>query len=243
MLFLSCEEYSPVAPGEPETNILIYSIDESSITLSWEGNEFSSDFSYRLEPLDYPESIGIDTTWSDWSTETSIILNHLDEGNYLFYVKSRLNIETEEEVADIMPFSINAITGPALRMYPRYQEVFFGSACEMLIYIEDVVDLIAVELDISYNDATTIQLEISRGDLLNNSEIFFTSTEEDGVMSIITSPEGFSSLNGNGVLAKLTFTVIGSDTLSFLSSSVFKNSDGETVNILDRVEGIVNVSE
>ena len=60
-------------------------------------------------------------------------------------------------------------------------------------------------------------------------------------MRIIASPENFTGLNGVGAVAKLTFTVTGSDTLSFLQSSVFKDSDNYSIEILERVEGIVKI--
>ena len=243
LFILSCEKYDPIS-GSPETLIQNAFLDKSTISLSWEGNEFASDFSYRLEPLDYAKIVGIDTAWSEWSIDTSVTLTYLDEGSYNFYVKSRLNLDTEEDIPDMISFTIDAVTGPALRMYPLYQEVASGSSCDIYIYVEEVGDLIGMELDISYNTAVISGIEITKGDLLANASTFFTDPEYgDGVIRIIASPENFIVLNGGGAVAKLSFTVTGSDTLSFLQSSVFKDSDNHPIEILERVGGIIEVIE
>ena len=249
VFIFSCDEYDPNS-GTPKVDIHDVTILDgstlftNSLTLSWEGNEFASDFSYRLEPLDYAKIVGIDTAWSEWSIDTSVTLTYLDEGSYNFYVKSRLNIDSEEAVPDSVFFLVDAVMGPALRMYPLYQEVTSGSSCDIYLYLEEVENLVGMELDISYNTAVISGIEITKGDLLANASAFFTDPEySDGVMRIIASPENFTVLNGDGAVAMLTFMVTGSDTLSFLQSSVFKDSDNHTINILQRVEGIIEVVE
>ena len=98
VFIFSCDEYDPNS-GTPKSDIHDVSILDgstlftNSLTLSWEGNEFASDFSYRLEPLDYAKIVGIDTAWSEWSIDTSVTLTYLDEGSYNFYVKSRFKPE------------------------------------------------------------------------------------------------------------------------------------------------------
>ena len=242
LFILSCEKYDPFS-GSPETLIQNTVLDKSTISLSWEGNEFSSDFSYRLEPLDYAKIVGIDTAWSEWSIDTSVTLTYLDEGSYNFYVKSRLNLDTEEDIPEMVSFTIDAVTGPALRMYPLHQRVSAGSSCDLYIYVEDVVDLMSFQVDVSYNTEAIADISIDAVGLLSN--LFDTDSEySDGVMRIITaSSENFISINGDGAVAKLTFTSTGSDTLHFLQSSVFKDSLNHSIEILERVEGIIEVVE
>ena len=105
-------------------------------------------------------------------------------------------------------------------------------------------NLAGIELDVSYNTAVVSQIEITKGELLANSATFFTDLDYgDGIISIIDSPD-FMGLNASGAaVAKLTFTITGSDTLSFLESSVFKDSVNDTIYILQRVEGIIEVVE
>ena len=129
-------------------------------------------------------------------------------------------------------------------MYPLYQAVSSGSSCDIYLYVEEVEALVGMELYISYNTDVISGIEITKGDLLVNASAFFTDPEYgDGVMRIITSPENFSVLNGDGAVAKLSFTVTGSDTLSFLQSSIFKDADNHSIEILERVNGMIEVVE
>ena len=243
LFIFSCEKYEP---DIGDTQVTIHDaafFDNSTIDVSWEGNDYASDYSYRLQPLDYSDTVYTYTSWSEWSTDTSVTLTYLDEGNYNFYVKSRFNIDSEEG-SDTIFFTIDAIDGPALRMYPLYQAVSAGSSCALYIYVEDVVDLMSFQVDVSYNTEFIADLSINAVSLLSNSSTFFADPEYDGgVIRIITSPENFISINGDGAVAKLTLTATESDTLHFLQSSVFKDSLNHSIEILERVEGIIEVVE
>ena len=167
LFIFSCDEYDPNS-GTPKVDIHdIFNgspLSTNSLTLSWEGNEFASDFSYRLEPLDYNTIVGIDTAWSEWSIDTSVTLTYLNEGNYNFYVKSRYNLDTEEDIPDMVSFIIDAVTGPALRMYPLYQAVVPESSCDIYFFVEEVENLAGMELYISYNAAVVSQIVIIKGE-------------------------------------------------------------------------------
>ena len=146
IFIFSCDEYDPNS-GTPKVDIHDVPngsiLSTNSLTLSWEGNEFASGFSYRLEPLDYYTIVGIDTAWSEWSIDTSVTLTYLNEGNYNFYVKSRFNLDIEEDIPGKISFTIDAVTGPALRMYPLYQAVVPGSSCDIYLYVEEVINVIS----------------------------------------------------------------------------------------------------
>ena len=79
------------------------------------------------------------------------------------YIKGshKFNIETEQKVPVSISFTVDAITGPALRMYPLHQTVSVGSSCDIYIYIEEVENLVGIELDVSYNTAVISQIEIT----------------------------------------------------------------------------------
>ena len=109
----------------------------STISLNWEGNDYAISFSYRLESLDYLDPVTTYTEWSEWDSLTTVTFNNLDEGSYNFYIKSRFTSDLVETPATI-PFTVNAITGPALRVYPLYQTVSPGSSFDVFIYVEEV---------------------------------------------------------------------------------------------------------
>ena len=132
----------------------------------------SSFLSLFRDPLDYTNIIGIDTAWSEWFIDTSVTLTYLNEGNYNFYVKSRLNLDTEEDIPGMVSFTIDAVTGPALRMYPLYQTVVPGSSCDIYIYVEEVENLAGMELYVSYNTAVISQINITKeGSLISSDSL------------------------------------------------------------------------
>ena len=87
----------------PETIITNYdslnesTIDTSSVTIFWKGNEFVKDYSYNLDS----------TQWSGWSADTSVTLNNLSNGFHIFYVKSRYVAGIEDETPATVTFTMD----------------------------------------------------------------------------------------------------------------------------------------
>ena len=164
----------------PETTLLTplvitgngaYDPSYSTATFEWEGNETALAFNYKLV-LDGYDGILVDQDYFDWleddewmlvgdcDTRCSVTFEDLDEGSYTFYVKSRLNpalIEPEPE-APQFPFTIDAITGPALRIYPLKQTVNLDTEFEIYLFGEDIscydenqIDVFAIESELSYD--------------------------------------------------------------------------------------------
>ena len=99
-LFTSCEELEidPDNPFEaeideqiPEIIYLDQTVDRSTASFNWEGNKFAFSYSFRLESQSYENPVGIYINWSDWSSDTLVTLEDLDEGQYIFKVKSRFD--------------------------------------------------------------------------------------------------------------------------------------------------------
>ena len=194
VLFLSCEEVKVddllsdfSTDNTPITTIITVdsTFASSSVSLNWTGNEYATSFSYRLEPLSYLDTIKTHISWSNWDTLNTVTFTNLDEGSYTFYIKSRYTVDNEE-VAQQKNLSVDAITGPALRIYPLYKQVAPGENFSMYVYIEDVVDLRGVELHLSYPSAIITANSMTSGEVLSNSSIFFdTINSTDGSLDLI----------------------------------------------------------
>ena len=254
ILFLSCEvvqvedllgdfsdENSPITTLN--TTDAIYN--SSSVSFSWIGNEFANSFSYRLEPLSYIDTVKTYISWSEWDTVNMVTLTNLDEGSYNFYIKSRYTIENVE-IPRSVNFTVNAIEGPALRVYPLFQQVSLGESYNVYIYIEDVVDLGGMELHLSYPSSNE-SVNLSPGSILSNAPIFFdTINIANGTIELIATAEDFTGYSGTGILAKISLTssISGSvDTLYIQDSSILKNSGNIEIDILEKVYGLIEVVE
>ena len=277
ILFLSCEEVKVddllsdfSTDNTPITTIITVdsTFESSSVSLNWTGNDYATSFSYRLEPLSYLDTIQTYTSWSIWDTLNTVTFTFLDDGNYTFYIKSRFTVDNEE-VAQQKNLSVDAITGPALRIYPLYKQVAPGENFSMYVYIEDVVDLAGVELHLSYPSAIITANSMTSGEVLSNSSIFFdTINSTDGTLNLFalvgniassteadeddSDDEGGSDEEdaqndiNTGVLTKLTFTAgesAGLDTLHIKETSFLRTSLNVPIDILERVYGLIEVIE
>ena len=187
----------------------------------------------------------IDTSWSDWDPINTVTFTNLDDGDYIFYIKSRYTVENEE-APQLVTFSVNAITGISLRMYPLYQQVTSGENFSMYIIIEDVVDLGGLELHLSYPPSTLTAISMITETVLSNSSIFFDTINSDGTIELISTAADFTGFTGSGILAKINFTAGSSaslDTLHINDSSIIRNSGNVPIDILNRIYGLIEVVE
>ena len=259
LLFFSCEEALIMnellsdGGGEqiPITTLLDSELNftSSTISLNWVGNDYAFKFNHRLEPLSYLDSVTTYTEWSGWDSLITVTYDNLDEGNYNFYIKSRFTLDIEETPKKI-PFSVNAITGPALRIYPLYQTVSPGSSFDVLIYVEEVKSIAGIEVHLSYESSLLEFSGLTQGDMLISAPIFFNQTNSDnGTIDITTIVDDFiieDSLiySGTGEIAKLTFTApstIGSTEIEILGTSVLRDSENNPIEILENVSGTIKV--
>ena len=256
LLFFSCEEALNINEllsdegGEqiPITTLLDSELNftSSTISLNWEGNDYAISFSYKLESLSYLDPVTTYTEWSEWDSLTTVTFNNLDEGDYNFYIKSRFTSDLEETPATI-PFRVNAITGPALRVYPLYQTVSPGSSFDVFIYVEEVEleSIAGIEVHLSYESPLLEFSGLTQGNMLISAPIFFNQTNSDnGTIDITATVEDFLIYSGTGEIAKLTFTApstIGSTEIEILGTSVLRDSENNPIEILENVSGTIKV--
>ena len=253
-LFLSCDEiqvedllsdFSTDNIPLTTINTLNATYNSSSVSISWAGNEYANSFSYRLEALSYTDLVTPYANWSEWDTLNTVTFINLDEGNYSFYIKSRFTVENEETPQSIS-FIVDAIAGPALRVYPLYKKVTSGENFSMYIYVEDVVDLAGMELHLSYPVSLSANT-MTPGSILANSTIFFdTINSTDGSIELISIAENFTGYTGSGTLAKISLTagsIAGLDTLHIKDTSILRNSGNIPIDILNSMYGLIEVVE
>ena len=100
LLFLSCDEALLINPldeesaeyVEPETTITVTDLDgstlnTSTVTIDFEGNDLVIEYAYSLNGGEY----------SEWTADTFVTLNYLDQGSYRFSVKGRYESGDEDE--------------------------------------------------------------------------------------------------------------------------------------------------
>jgi len=252
LIFFACEGDSPEGIIDVEVIPITTPIttggvfDNPTVTLSWEGNEYANAYSYRLESLSYTDPIDTYTDWSNWDSLQTITLNYMDDGFYNFYIKSRFAIDLEETPI-VISFEVDAITGPALRVYPLYQQVKTGESCDFYIYVEDADSLAGIELNLTYSSVLLTFNSLTQGASLSNASIFLdeTSTSEGiGAIDIIAITGDFSSFSGTESLAKFTVTANQSaqvGTVTINTTSILRNSNNDEIVINGIFNGIIEI--
>jgi len=262
VLFFSCEDLpdlsdilDSVAGGQSAEATIVSHLEtftSSTASISWEGDEdgFTNSYSYRLVPLSYlVDTVNTYTSWSDWDGGTSVELLFLDEGSYEFYLKGRIN--KDNVVSTSTTFTVDAITQPTLRIYPLKQTVSPGSQFHIYLYAEHInaVRGIEVQLDLS-NDNITYSDWATGGVFSTGSEYsLFPSPSVDGQTIILSSVVGGSGLSGSHLeIAKLTFTFSGaalsSTTIGInVTNSLLRDVNNQDIQIIDRVQGIIEGGE
>ena len=131
-----------------------------------EGNELQKNFLVAVD-----REGNITENWSQWDSLKSVTLSYLDDGDYKFHIKSRYTTDVEETPI-IIDFKVDAITGPALRVYPLYQQVQTGESCDFYIYVEDADSLAGIELNLTYSSVLLTFNSLTQGASLSNASIF-----------------------------------------------------------------------
>jgi len=234
----------------PETIITTVEtlFESSSVSLNWVGNDYAQSFSYRLEPLSYSDTVRTYTNWTEWDTTTVVNFENLDDGFYDFYIRGRFTSDIIEDPI-ILTFEVDAVSGTALRVYPLYQQVKRGESCDFYIYVEDVVDLAAMELNLTYNSNLLTFNTLTQGASLSNASIFLEETSNAGGIGTINFIALIEQFTGTGSLAKVTVTAnqitqtSQEGTVTINPTSSFKDSNNNTIVINGIFNGIIDVMQ
>jgi len=189
IFFFCCEEAPDFGIIDPvdtpvvdiQTSETIFT--EFPIEIEWTGNPTAREFIYELQYVDDPS---IPHSWSgpDTINETSMTFDNLDEGSYTFSVHGLYNQDVIG-VIDTLPFTVNAIPGPALRIYPLSQTAQTGDTINVYLYFEgvdtiSVVNLLQVELRFSGSNFSSAAeaVELS-GEIVDLSDSLHCYIEND----------------------------------------------------------------
>ena len=259
IFFFSCgvddvEYDNPLDPGNPdyeEPNTTISSPQpgityyEHSFVAMWAGNKEDMSFRTKLDDENWSHQLG-DT---DWYPYEFMNLEYLDEGNHTFVVQGRYVSGDVEPQPDSVSFTINAVTGPALRMYHFHTTASVDDQITLDIYAEEVSNIAGAEIIIDFDpsmvrvDGWNIGtfMETAGEDPLSFTEIDNNSGEailDIGVMG--ATPDDVS---GTGIIASLEITLLaaGQTELTFNNQSTLRDNDNNEVDILEMVKGIILV--
>jgi len=125
-----------VGPSENEI------VDVTTVTFEWQGNESATEYSYQFDG----------SVWSEWSVDTSVEIDYLDEGDHLFKVKATSINGDSQESPTSLSFTVDAVAGPSALVYPYKYSANPGDTLIYQIVAEEVTELFAVECHIEIDN-------------------------------------------------------------------------------------------
>ena len=211
----------------------------SDVTFSWTGNETAEDFSYRLD----------NNSWSNWSANTSVTYEYLDEKTYLFEIIARAGNQ-DQTIGDTtsLEFTVDAVEGPALMIYPRYETLSVGNTTTLEIIAEEVDSLMGVEVELLY-DPTIIHIDnimsgpflTANGGLLISFKDINAGNQKISIV-LVRASSTEPTVSGTGTVAVLELTGLSAGvTVIEINTSIFKDQDNNEIDITQRVNGIIVV--
>jgi len=253
---LSCSEPELVLDNEldpgnpdyvpPETSI-IYTIPvldeqglivDDNITLFWEGNDEDMEFRYRLD----------EALWTMWDSTTITSFTYLNEGVHIFIVQGRYPSGVVDKNPDTLAFIVDAVSGPALMFYPRRNFAEQGETVIFQILAEEVIDLMAAEIHLTY-DPSLLQIEsVIQGSLFQNGQESLFSYDinvQDGTVEILTTliDNENPSVSGTGVLLEIHVGLLqpANAEISFTGEDIFRDPENNNITILEKINGLVEL--
>ncbi|MFC1718642.1 cohesin domain-containing protein [Candidatus Poribacteria bacterium] len=246
---LSCGEVDkPISEDPPETFIETRLNEHSLVTniyldIQWRGSQYVDEFSYRCEEI--PDL----SDWSQWSNETSVKLEYLDQGDYTFEVKGRYAEDNEDESPATLMFTVD-FDGPGVLLKPLKKKLILGEKFALEIMADDVTDLMVAHLLLHYDPAQLEAQSVIPGAVFEGSKtpLFFSTIDaSQGIIDISMSTAGAtpSRIQGTEPIAVVRFKSlsVGESPISFDEKSEFFDSAGKPVSIINRIDGVVEVTE
>ena len=217
-------------------------VTEPAVTFQFGGsNSFVSEFSYRCAPKQ--------ENWSEWSPDTSIKLEYLDQGDYVFEVKGRYDAENEDDTPAQRTFTVN-IPGPGMLLKPFKQNVLLGQEFEMDVLADEVEDVAFIHLILKFEPSKLQIVDARPGEIFHQgkSPAFFKSIDNSqGIadINIGTFAATPSRIDGTGAVATIRFKSVsaGEGSVDFDAKSEFRDSANKPIGIATRIGGVIEITE
>ena len=252
ILFLSCEvgedfvpdnPIDPINPDyeKPEVEFITVPSDleilqDPAFEFAWNGN--AENMIYRFS---------FDGEWSEWEErKTSATINHMDEGSHTFAVQSKY---TNDDTSNVISstFIVDAVKGSSLMIYPRKFSAESGQEFEIYLMAEEVSDLAAAEVQLSFDVSMIEIVDVEVGDIFEGvgEAIFIDDISRSGIIGISAGVWGndFPQVSGSKSIAKIMLKAKnkGLSNITIDSKSILRNPLNEQIEIIERVGGIVEI--
>ncbi len=230
----------------------------SYVTFGWQGSDNSIEFKYRLLALDEDNFPTIYYDWNEYSKQTEVTYENLDESRYRFEVMARS--AGQEEGPATREFEINAFQGPSMSFFKSETEMNVGEIDSISAWLEDVDSISAVHLVVAFDPNYIQLLEVTKGSFVEreNFELIVVPNFSDSTVlnqvnstgkieintavlaTLYTLPR--RSLTGSGNLLTFKFKAIAAGTSKITYTLIeFRTEGGREFSGNPPKEGIIRI--
>ena len=206
-------------------------INSTAVSIAWEGNESASEYRYNFDS----------SIWSEWSDATSKTFDYLDEGNHNFEIQARSINGIEQLTAASRSFTVNALEGLTVVVFPYGQT---GSAGDTLMYqiiVDEVIDLSAIEYRMIFDNQYLELIDVYNGSIVDEWDgipLVITEVSDSSVsMTMVSVESDNNAFSGSTSIATIGFRVLPealmntSSTIIELNEVVFLNPSHDPIEI------------
>ncbi|MCH7574706.1 MAG: hypothetical protein IIA59_06210 [Candidatus Marinimicrobia bacterium] len=201
----------------PLTTILASPSDTLMITtaqFSWTGSHEDLEFAYRLNDDDF----------STWTLDTSATLDYLDEGDYLFQVKSGYPTGIEETTPADASFTVDAVPPKSLLLYPYRIVASVGDTLSVELRAHGITGLTVLDFRLEYDSTVIKPIAASAGPFLakdGGSLIIIEEFDPYWHVNIGIGQGPEKGVTGTGAIITFQFEVVSAaeDSISLVIES------------------------
>ena len=241
----------PTDPDNPyyiEPGVTVYSafhpgdtLTENEFIISWQGSVLDScEFTWTVDSIFF----------SEWSTDTSLYIPPQSEGWHLFEIRMRYLSGVEQEFNYALPFYVDAIPGPSLRLALPYQEIPMDDPVTFEIWLEEVDNWSGGRISLVWDPSKAYVFyseihEEAFDILMQNNSTLVSSVDQYNdslVLELGLVDDLASGISGSGRIASITFQPLNSpDSLeiSFGNNSDFRDASNQVIPIAEMPGGLV----
>ena len=143
--FYSCKQDGSLIDSPPEFLQFVEAPEDGDtlttddVTISWVGGDEAINFRYKLEYIDFSDSLFEFIPYGEYLPFKTAYLQNLDDGKYIFSLMG-LNAGIEGG-PETLTFYIDALAGTSLRYFPRTTNTLIDSVDTLSIIVDDVSNL------------------------------------------------------------------------------------------------------
>lgn len=206
--------------------------------------------------VEYAYRLGMDAQWSDWTEDTWVNLEYIDEGPQIFQVKARKQFtsNSEQRIPASRSFTMDAVQGPALMFRPRSVNAVNINTFNTQLYLEEVEDVVGARFVVEFDpDLFEFNSAEVFSDSLDNLDLTIADYVDDdradeGYVEINVAFLSVRGVNGSYPIGDISFNKIGfsssqTEEIYISTESRLRDFNNQQITIQEYVPLVIQLNQ